>query len=125
MAEPESEPGAAEIRPGASMLYVTCASVNEARTIARLLVGERLVACANIVERMQSVYWWQGEIAEEEEAVLLLKTASDRVPAVVERVRNLHGYAVPCVVELPLLRGNPAYLDWIVSEASGRPRRTG
>ena len=105
---------------GVSMLYVTCASVDEARAIARTLVGERLVACANIVERMQSVYWWQGEIEEADETVLLLKTAGRRVPQVVERVRGLHSHAVPCVVELPLARGNPAYLEWIVAEASGR-----
>ena len=105
-------------RPGASMLYVTCGTVNEARQIARTLVHERSIACANIIERMQSIYWWQGDIEEDEEAVLLLKTHSEKVPAVIERVRELHSYAVPCIVELPLARGNPAYLDWIAAEAA-------
>jgi periplasmic divalent cation tolerance protein len=120
MTEPDSPSEDCGAAPAASILYVTCVTVNDARDLGRLLVGERLVACANIIADMRSIYWWQGEIAEDDEAVLLLKTARDRVPAVISRVREAHSYAVPCVVELPLARGNPAYLDWIVGESSGR-----
>jgi periplasmic divalent cation tolerance protein len=102
----------------ASLLYVTCGSIGEARSIGRTLVDERLIACANIIERMRSIYRWQGAIEEAEEAVLLLKTAAARVPEVIARVRALHGYTVPCVVELPLARGNPAYLDWIAAQST-------
>lgn len=105
----------------ASMLYVTCASVNEARSIAGTLIEERLIACGNILPGMRSVYRWQGTVADEEETVLLLKTAAKFVPAVVERVRALHSYEVPCVVELPLARGNGAFFDWIVAETVGEP----
>ncbi|MEK9661158.1 MAG: divalent-cation tolerance protein CutA [Alphaproteobacteria bacterium] len=104
---------------GASMLYVTCTSVNEAKSIAASLLGERLIACGNILPGMRALYWWQGEIAEDEETVLLLKTRADHVPAVIDRVRALHSDDVPCIVELQLARGNPAYLDWLAAEASG------
>lgn len=103
----------------ASMLYVTCGSVNEAEDIARTLVTERLVACANILGGIRSVYWWQGAVTEDDETVLILKTRSANVERVTERVVALHGYEVPCVVELPLTRGNPAYLEWISTESRG------
>lgn len=120
MADLETAQGDVEQPKVASMLYVTCASVNDARSIARTLVGERLVACANIVDPMQSIYWWQGEVVEDSETVLVLKTAANRVPQAIARVHELHDYDLPCIVELPLARGYPAYLDWIVAEASGR-----
>ncbi len=60
MADPTSTETDDDGRPDTSMLYVTCGSVNEARQIARTLVGERIVACANIIERMQSIYWWRA-----------------------------------------------------------------
>tara|TARA_R110002110_G_scaffold414147_2_gene643349 strand:+ start:69768 stop:69980 length:213 start_codon:yes stop_codon:yes gene_type:complete len=67
------------------MIYVTCGSVNEARQIADTLVRERLAACANIIDGMRSVYWWDGEVREGAEAVLILKTAAANVPAIFER----------------------------------------
>jgi periplasmic divalent cation tolerance protein len=107
---------------GASLLYVTCETAEEARRLARTLVGDRSVACANIIEGMQSVYRWQGEVVEATETILLLKTVGMRVPQVIARVRELHSYAVPCVVELPLGRGNPDYLGWIAAETAGGDR---
>lgn len=110
-----AKPGNAD---AVSMLYVTCGNVNEARQIARALVDERKIACANILAGMQSVYRWQDDVTEDEETVLILKTTALLVPSVTERVRELHSYAVPCVVELPLQRGNVAYLDWIADEVT-------
>lgn len=101
----------------ASMVYVTCGSVNEARRIADAVVRERLAACANIIEGMRSVYWWEGEVQEGMEAVLILKTAAGNVAALAARVKALHSYDVPCVVEIPLARGNADYFDWIVAES--------
>ena len=107
--------------PAASMIYVTCGSVNEVRQIAGTVVRERLAACANIVDGMRSVYWWEGEVQEGAEAVLILKTAAANVPALSACVRALHSYDVPCVAEIPLGRGNADYFDWIVRESSVLP----
>ena len=65
---------------------------------------------------MRSCYWWEGNVQESAEAILLAKTRSDLVDRVTSRVRELHSYDVPCVVELPLARGNPDYLSWIEAE---------
>ena len=102
-----------------SMIYVTCGTHEEATAIARTLVEERLAACANIIAGMRSVYRWQGRVCEDEEVVVILKTTADKVAEVTERVKALHSYDLPCVVEIPLGGGNGAYLDWIVAETAG------
>jgi periplasmic divalent cation tolerance protein len=99
-------------------IYVTAGSEEEARTIARTLVEERLAACANVIDRVTSYYWWEGAVQSDPEAVLIAKTQADRVDAVVARVKALHSYDCPCVVALPLVGGNPAFLDWIAAETT-------
>lgn len=101
-----------------SLIYVTCPSVDEARKIGRTLVEQRLAACANVLPGMESCYRWQGKVEQAEEAVLIVKTSKEKAAWVVARVRELHSYSVPCVVELPVLSGNPAYIDWIHSETA-------
>ncbi len=101
----------------ASLIYMTCETVEEAQRIGSALVRERLAACTNMIPGMRSTYWWEGEVQESEEAVLLAKTRTEQVDALIARVRELHSYDVPCAVELPLARGNPDYLAWIEAEA--------
>jgi periplasmic divalent cation tolerance protein len=96
--------------------YVMCASAEQARTIGRTVVGERLAACANALAPASSVYWWEGKLTEDEEHPLVLKTRAALVPALARRVRELHSYAVPCVVALPIAEGNPDYLAWLAAE---------
>lgn len=97
-------------------VYVTAASPEEARKIGRALVEERLAACVNILDKMSSLYWWEGKIDEGREAVLIAKTRSDLVAAVTDRVKALHSYTCPCVVSLPITQGNPDFLAWIERE---------
>lgn len=104
------------------MLYITAGSRDEAKKIGRALVEARLAACANVIDGMESVYWWQGRLTEDREAVLIVKTRADLVDAVTARVKDLHGYAVPCVVALPLVGGNPDYLAWIAAETADQPK---
>lgn len=103
------------------LVYMTASSRDEARKIGRTLVEERLAACANVIDGMESTYWWQGTLTEDREAVLIAKTRADLIPALTERVKALHSYTVPCVVALPILAGNPAYLEWLRTETE-RPR---
>lgn len=98
------------------LVYMTAASRDEAKKIGRALVEERLAACANVIDGMESVYWWQGRLTEDRETVLIAKTRAELLPALTERVRALHSYSVPCVVALPVLGGNPAYLGWLEAE---------
>ena len=94
-------------------IYVTTGSPEEAGAIARVLVRERLVACANIVPGMRAIFWWQDDVQEEDETILIAKTRGDLVDRVRERVVDLHSYECPCVVALPIVAGNPPFLDWI------------
>ncbi len=99
-------------------VYITAGDEEEAHRIGRALVESRLAACANIIGSMSSVYWWEGEIHEDKEALLIAKTRESAVPALIEKVRSLHSYDCPCIIALPILEGNPDYLDWIESETS-------
>lgn len=98
------------------LLYVTVGKREEALHIARTIVDERLAACANVIDGMESLYWWQGKLTQDREVVVILKTRASLVDAATARIRSLHSYAVPCVVVLPILGGNPAYLEWLAGE---------
>ena len=97
-------------------VYATFAGDEEARRIARILVEEGLAACANIVPGIESIYRWQGAIVEDREMLLIVKTRTDLVDAVIARVKALHSYTCPCIVALPLVAGSPAYLEWLGQE---------
>jgi periplasmic divalent cation tolerance protein len=105
----------------AAMVYITCESPEQAARIGRTLVSERLAACVNILPGMTSVYRWQGRIEEAAEAVLVAKTRMVLADALTKRVVALHSYDVPCVVVLPILRGNPEFIAWVESETQVVP----
>lgn len=96
-------------------LYITAKDKDEAARIGKTLVTEKLAACANILPKMNSIYFWEGELVEDEEAVLILKTKAGLVEQAMERVKSLHSYKVPCVMSIPLEKGNPAYVQWLHS----------
>ena len=102
----------------ALFVYVTAKDDAEAKSIARTVVGERLAACANLLGGIQSVYWWDGKLCEDEEVALVLKTSSDRKAELIERIKALHSYDTPCIVCLPIADGNPEFLKWIQAETS-------
>ena len=97
----------------ASLLYVTCANAAEAKAIAHTLVADRLVACANILGPMTSVYRWEGAVTEDEEVAMILKTRRDMTVHVAERIKTMHSYDLPCVIGLPVQGGNPEFLAWL------------
>jgi periplasmic divalent cation tolerance protein len=74
------------------------------------------VACANILGEMTSIYQWQGALEEQEEVAVLLKTRRDLTDAVTERIKSLHSYDLPCVINLPIQGGNPDFLSWLQGE---------
>jgi len=98
-----------------TILYVTTADRDEARKIGGHLVKEKLCACVNILDGMESVYWWDGELQYGSECVLLVKTLANQTEEITLQIKKLHSYDVPCVVSLPLTpdAGNSDYLNWI------------
>ena len=99
-------------------IYMTFGERDEAESVARALVVERLAACANVLGAARSFYCWEGEVQADDEVVVLAKTRAALVDQVVARVRELHSYDCPCVVALPIEAGNPDYLAWIERETS-------
>jgi periplasmic divalent cation tolerance protein len=106
-----------EIRSMAAYLvYITAENGAEATRIGRVLVEERLAACANIIAGMTSIYRWQGDICEDAETVLIVKTTDARLARLTERVKALHSYDCPCVAALPIADGNREFLEWIAAQ---------
>jgi periplasmic divalent cation tolerance protein len=91
-----------------------------APAIARALVERRLAACVNVVPRVASVYRWEGAVVEDEESTLVVKTRAALVDAIAAAMPELHPYAVPEVIALPIdaARGNAAYLRWVRAETT-------
>lgn len=102
---------------GIVTVYATFASDDEARRIARILVEERLAACANILGSCHSLYRWQGAVEEAEEVAALFKTRADRADDLIARLAELHSYDVPAAVVWPIDKALPAYADWVESES--------
>jgi periplasmic divalent cation tolerance protein len=98
------------------MLYVTAENREEATAIGRSLVEERLVACANVIDGMTSIYSWKGNVEETGETVLLLKTRQSLVDPVIKRINELHSYDVPCVLSWNVENGHREFLQWVETE---------
>jgi periplasmic divalent cation tolerance protein len=97
------------------LLYITTPDKKEAQKIGRKLVEQNLAACANIIDGMQSIYKWEGEIKESNECVLIIKTLYSRVKKVTRLIKELHSYEVPAIVSLTITEdeGNLEYLEWL------------
>lgn len=96
------------------IVYITCSSLEQAKSIGKAIVEERLAACANCIPGMQSIYTWKGTLQEDNEVILILKTTSKRIAELEKRVKELHSYENPCIIYFKLEGGSKDYLDWIV-----------
>jgi periplasmic divalent cation tolerance protein len=103
------------------VLVLTTVPAGEAgETIARRLIEERLAACVSVHAPMTSVYRWEGVVTADQERQLVIKTIAERLPALRERLGQLHSYTLPELLVLAVQDGSPAYLDWVRTE-TGRP----
>jgi periplasmic divalent cation tolerance protein len=103
------------------VVLTTLPSREAALPIARTLVEERLAACGNILPGVTSIYRWKGKIETAGECLVLLKTRSERLEALAARLQHLHPYDVPELLAVPVDRGAPEYLQWVVEETEGGP----
>jgi periplasmic divalent cation tolerance protein len=99
------------------MVYVTAKDEDEAEKISHHLLNKRLIACSNIFP-IKSLYWWEGKIENESEIALIMKTQEKHKARIIEEIKDMHSYDVPCIEFLPINSGNPDYLDWIIKETS-------
>jgi len=96
------------------VVLVTCANAAEARRIARAVVEERLAACVNILPGMTSIYRWEGKIAKDNEAVMIIKTRASLAEATVAATRRRHSYTNPALLVIPVEGGSADYLGWLM-----------
>lgn len=101
------------------VVFVTAPEA-EAEAIARKLLEERLIACANLLKGVHSLYWWEGKIESGAETMLVMKTPASKINALMRRVRELHSYVTPEILALAVQEVNPAYAAWVAKE-TGSP----
>ena len=95
------------------VVLITSKDQAEAERIAQKLLEEKLIACANIVGGVKSLFWWQGKIDGSAEVLLILKSRESLFKKIIKTVKSLHSYEVPEIIALPIIEGNPDYLRWI------------
>jgi periplasmic divalent cation tolerance protein len=107
------------------VVFTNCPDAAAAHALAAHLVGERLAACVNVLAPCRSVYRWQGAIESADEVPLLIKTTAERYSAIETAIRERHPYELPEIVAVQLVRGLPAYLDWVAAETALAPGASG
>ena len=95
------------------VVLVTAKNKREAGKIAIQLVKDELIACANIIDDVQSIFSWKGKLEKAGEVLLILKARKKCFPAIVKSVKAMHSYKVPEIIALPILDGNKEYLKWV------------
>lgn len=96
----------------AQLVYCSCPR-DAAQALARTVVEQGLAACVNVLDAVQSVYRWQGELQQDEEALLLIKTRQSRLPAMQKALLAAHPYELPEIIAVPIEAGHAPYLQWI------------
>jgi periplasmic divalent cation tolerance protein len=95
------------------IVFVTASKEEEAVAIARVLVEERLAGCVNIVGGVRSIYRWEGNLEDDREVLMIVKTRRELFPLLEKRVKELHSYTVPEIIALPVAEGSLDYLAWL------------
>lgn len=94
-------------------VFITCANKREARKVAKRLVEEREAACVNIIDKIESIFWWQGRLDRAKETLLVVKSKKERFSRIIKLVRSLHSYSVPEIIAFDITKGNRDYLNWL------------
>lgn len=107
--------------PGEFVIVLTTLPADsEVVRFATTLVQERLAACVNVLPEIQSVYWWGGQLEQDLERQVVMKTTAARIERLRERVKELHPYEVPEFLVIPVTEGDEAYLKWVRDSTGSR-----
>ena len=101
-----------------SVVFVTVGKEAEAVEIAQTLVREQRVACVNIISGVRSIYRWKGEVCDDQEWLLIMKTRTSLIASLRDRIRALHSYEVPEIIAFPIDQGLPEYLNWVLENTA-------
>jgi periplasmic divalent cation tolerance protein len=107
-------------KDGVLVVLVT-APVDAAPELASALVQRRVAACVNLVPAVRSFFWWEGEVSDEPESLLILKTRRDGFERLRDAVTELHPYEVPEIIATGVEQALEAYAQWVADEVSSSP----
>ena len=108
---------------GVVCVLVNASSQEEAIKIGQTVVRERLAASANVVGQVRSFYHWKGKVEDQSEAIVVFKTVQFHLPALMQRVADLHSYEVPSIIALPLYMAYQPYVNWVVETTGSKSWR--
>ena len=95
------------------VIFITAKDYDQAAKISQHLVDQKLIACANILNGVKSLFWWEGKVDEANEVLLILKTRKSLFKKIEKAVKALHSYEVPEIIALPIIEGHKPYLKWV------------
>jgi periplasmic divalent cation tolerance protein len=95
------------------VVLITTTDIDEAKRIADLVIRHKLAACVNIIDTVESLFWWKGEVTHEKESLLIIKTMKYCLDDLITEVKKIHKYTVPEIIALPIVLGEINYLNWI------------
>lgn len=98
-----------------SIVLVTVPDLKTARGLAKAALSAKLIACANLVPKIESHYWWQGKLESSAEILLVLKTTESKLAALEKLILAKHPYDTPEFLVLPVAAGSRKYLDWLAA----------
>ena len=98
------------------LIYVTVGDEKEGRKIALYLVKHKIAACVNMIPRMHAVYRWKGVVEESDECILLVKTRKDNVERVIQKIKGMHSYELPCIEVFEIIGGLQDFLRYVEDE---------
>ncbi len=95
------------------LVYTTCSSADEAKKISKILLGQNLIACSNIIPGVTSMFDWEGKFDSQSEFSLLLKTVQDKFDAISVLIKENHSYEKPCIIGFPINNIDEDFGKWV------------
>lgn len=95
------------------VIFVTAGNKKEAQKIAAGLIKQKLAACVNIVDKVDSLFFWEAKVQKAKESLLVIKSKKEKLPKLIKLVKSLHSYKVPEIIAFPIIAGDRPYLRWI------------
>ncbi|MFA5224497.1 MAG: divalent-cation tolerance protein CutA [Candidatus Omnitrophota bacterium] len=95
------------------VVFVTAGNMREAKKVASALIKQKLAACVNITDKVNSLFFWEGKVQKAKESLLIIKSKKEKLTRLIKLVKSLHSYTVPEIIAIPILSGDKPYLRWI------------